>query len=779
MSVSTVLSLAELFPFALDDFQLEAIDSLDNSHSVVVCAPTGSGKTLIGEYAIYRALAGQQRVFYTTPLKALSNQKYRDFSEQFGSELVGLLTGDISINREAPVIVMTTEIFRNMLYGTPIGEVGTSLEGVQAVILDECHYMNDQQRGTVWEESIIYCPPSIQLVALSATIANSHQLTDWMNEVHGPTRLIYSDFRPVPLVFQFATTKGVFPLLQTTDAGKQICNPRLKSKRAVMTKREHRPPVPEISRVVDTLRQRDMLPAIYFIFSRKGCDAAIQHLGFNDLITNPSEREQLYTQIERFCQEAPEAIRADQLEPLHRGIAAHHAGLLPAWKGLVETLFQQGLVKVVFATETLAAGINMPARTTVISSLSKRTDNGHRLLTASEFMQMSGRAGRRGKDTIGYVVAVQSPFEGAREAAYLTLSDPDPLVSQFTPSYGMVLNLLQKHSLDIAQDLINRSFGQYLLSLQQQPYHQDLEAITTELEALDQVLEGITPADIEQLDKLQGCRREEKRSLRYLQKQLKTETDPTLKLLGHHHIQEQEQRIAVLEAQIRANPAFAEHKHVAKLQERRQQLQRQLSKLQKSAAGPVQQLRWHQFMALAKVLTDFDCLDNYHPTIKGEVIAAIRGDNELWLGVALLSNELEGIDPTQMAAIFAALVTETPRSGTTSRLAASDTVIDVLHGLKGLRRHIFKSQRQHQVFNIPVWLEQTLAGLVEHWAMGISWETLEQSTNLDAGDLVRLIRRTLDLLSQIPHVPHISRDTKDTARQAQLLLDRFPISEMI
>ena len=175
--------LQEIFPFPLDGFQLQAVDALNEGKSVVVCAPTGSGKTLIGEYAIHRALRKGRRVFYTTPLKALSNQKYRDFRAEFGEDNVGLLTGDISINREAPVVVMTTEIFRNMLYGTRIGEVGTSMMGVEAVVLDECHYMNDKQRGTVWEESIIYCPPHIQLVALSATVANSKQLTDWINAV--------------------------------------------------------------------------------------------------------------------------------------------------------------------------------------------------------------------------------------------------------------------------------------------------------------------------------------------------------------------------------------------------------------------------------------------------------------------------------------------------------------------------------------------------------------------------------------------------------------------
>ncbi|MEM6503780.1 MAG: DEAD/DEAH box helicase, partial [Cyanobacteria bacterium P01_C01_bin.89] len=265
----------DVFPFQLDEFQERAIAALNADKSVVVCAPTGSGKTLVGEYAIYRALSHGKRVFYTTPLKALSNQKLRDFREQFGEDQVGLLTGDMSVNRDAPVLVMTTEIFRNMLYGTPIGETGTSCQDLEAVVLDECHYMNDSQRGTVWEESVIYCPTEVQIVALSATVANGDQLTDWIDKVHGPTELIYSNFRPVPLTFSFGNFKGVFPLL---NEAKTSLHPQFKTQK----KKRRKPPgqvrqdlraeTPEIGFILSKLAERDMLPAIYFIFSRRGCD---------------------------------------------------------------------------------------------------------------------------------------------------------------------------------------------------------------------------------------------------------------------------------------------------------------------------------------------------------------------------------------------------------------------------------------------------------------------------------------------------------------------------
>ena len=459
--------VSQLFPFPLDGFQLESIDALNQGHSVVVSAPTGSGKTLVGEYAIHRAIAHGQKVFYTTPLKALSNQKLRDFREQFGAENVGLMTGDLSVNREARVVVMTTEIFRNMLYAEA-DEHDDPLADVESVVLDECHYMNDSQRGTVWEESIIHCPPSVQLVALSATVANAGQLTDWIEKVHGPTRLVLSDFRPVPLQFSFCSAKGLHPLLNEQGTG---IHPNCKVWRAPKGHkrkgRSPRPPQPEappISFVVAQMAQREMLPAIYFIFSRRGCDKAVRDLGVQCLVTE-AEQAIIRERLEAYTVANPEAVRDGMhADALLRGIASHHAGVLPAWKELIEELFQQGLVKVVFATETLAAGINMPARSTVIASLSKRTERGHRPLMASEFLQMAGRAGRRGLDTQGYVVTVQSRFEGVREAAQLATSPSDPLVSQFTPSYGMVLNLLQRHDLAKARELVERSFGRYLAS---------------------------------------------------------------------------------------------------------------------------------------------------------------------------------------------------------------------------------------------------------------------------------------------------------------------------
>ncbi|MBW4642254.1 MAG: RNA helicase [Goleter apudmare HA4340-LM2] len=883
---SPELDLGSVFPFDLDQFQKDAIASLNAGRSVVVCAPTGSGKTLVGEYAIYRALARGKRVFYTTPLKALSNQKLRDFREKFGFDRVGLLTGDASINRDAPILVMTTEIFRNMLYGTPIGQVGISLVDVEAVVLDECHYMNDRQRGTVWEESIIYCPREVQLAALSATVANSDQLTDWLNRVHGPTDLIYSDFRPVPLEFHYCNPKGLFPLLNDS---KNKINPRLsnRGKRKQGDKGKNgRPEAPSIAYTLSQLQQRDMLPAIYFIFSRRGCDKAVAEVGDLWLVNN-DESQVLRRQIDDFLTRNPEAGRSGQIAPLYRGVAAHHAGILPAWKVLVEELFQQGLIKVVFATETLAAGINMPARTTVISTLSKRTDNGHRLLNASEFLQMAGRAGRRGMDKQGHVVTVQTPFEGAKEAAYLATSQPDPLVSQFTPSYGMVLNLLQTHTIEQARELIERSFGQYMATLHLRPDYDEIEAIQTELAQIQAQIAAVDENELAVYEKLRQRLKVERQLLRTLQQQAQEQRQEQLAMMlgfavsgtllslkgknitvptpvtavlvgqtpgsGETHnlvclgsdnrwyvanttdvvdlyaelprveippqilpppdlllrpgqsrrgsaetlaiaqqipnpeespyvppeVTEQLSRVTAVQAQLEAHPLYESGNGGAiyKRQARCIELEAELQVLQTQIEQQSQHY-WEEFLSLIEILQHFGCLDNLVPTPLGQVAAAIRGENELWLGLVFASGELDNLDPHHLAAAIAALVTETPRPDSKVHFDLSHEVTDALAKLRGIRRQIFQLQRRYNVA-LPIWLEFELIALIEQWALGVEWTELCEHTTLDEGDVVRILRRTLDLLSQIPHVPNLPDGLQRNAYRAMQLIDRFPVNEVM
>ena len=455
------------FPFELDDFQKDACRYIDEGKSVVVCAPTGAGKTVIAQHAIHRALEEGKRIFYTTPLKALSNQKYYDFGEKYGQDKVGLLTGDTSINRSAQIVVMTTEVFRNMLYGTNFGAVADNLKDVKYVVLDEVHYMNDEQRGTVWEESIIYCPTNVQIIALSATVANADELTDWINTVHSKTELVNTDFRPVPLRFYYFDSSQPDKLLPLLTPSGQL-NKKIKPEKRQWGKHGKNKQKSPVRNVVRNLAAQDMLPAIYFTFSRKKCDEQMEKCSSLELVT-PYEQARIRQFIDDYIAENPHLYGNKHIEYLLQGVASHHAGLLPAWKNLVEKLFQQGLIKVVFATETLAAGINMPARSTVISSISKRTDSGHRKLTASEFLQMSGRAGRRGMDEIGYVTIVGSAFDTPEDVAELVLSDANPLESRFSPSYSMVLNLLQRFSLEESKELILKSFGYFSAGSRLQP----------------------------------------------------------------------------------------------------------------------------------------------------------------------------------------------------------------------------------------------------------------------------------------------------------------------
>ncbi|MQL80165.1 hypothetical protein Taro_012599 [Colocasia esculenta] len=535
--------LASIYDFPLDKFQRSAIQAFLGGSSVVVSAPTSSGKTLIAEAAAAATVAKGRRLFYTTPLKALSNQKYREFRDTFGESSIGLLTGDSAINKDAQILIMTTEILRNMLYQS-VGMVSSEsrLFQVDVIVLDEVQYLSDISRGTVWEEIVIYCLKEVQLICLSATVANPDELAGWIEQIHGKTELVTSNRRPVPLSWHFSLKNSLLPLLdekgakmnrklsldflQLSSSGiEQHRDSRSKKRNSRKDKNEltynsivnisrqttlskndiniiRRSQVPQVKDTLRHLQARNMLPAVWFIFSRRGCDAAVQYLEDCNLL-DECERSEVELALKRFRVKYPDAVREPALKGLLQGVASHHAGCLPLWKSFIEELFQQGLLKVVFATETLAAGINMPARTAVIASLSKRKETGRSLLSSNELHQMAGRAGRRGIDERGHVVLVQTPYEGAEECCELLFSGLEPLVSQFTASYGMVLNLLagekvtrrwnesdemkMLHSgrtLEEARKLIEQSFGNYVGSNVMVAAKEELMKIQQEIEFL-------------------------------------------------------------------------------------------------------------------------------------------------------------------------------------------------------------------------------------------------------------------------------------------------------
>ena len=965
-SDSLQLNIKNLFPFPLDKFQQDSITALNKGKSVVICAPTGSGKTLIGEYAIYRALNLKQRVFYTTPLKALSNQKFRDFREKFATKngkinesMVGLITGDTVLNPSASIVIMTTEIFRNMLYETPIGEVGTSLENVATVVLDECHYISNRGRGTVWEESIIYCPPNIQLVALSATIGNPQELTEWINQVRTSfsntnsekslislCKLINSDFRPVPLRFYFSQRNGLFPLL---NSEKSTLNPLLKYQVSKdRQKRAKRGDCPDPLTVVKQLYLRNLLPSIYIIFSRRECDKAVQALhslmlvspeeahtlqynlliffladspnlqksllkiialenltlykGLKDFLKTFSAHSLLFTYLAnnndskiylfQVLADLCNLVRADQLEPLTRGIAAHHAGILPAWKELIEQLFEAGLVKVVFATATLSAGINMPARTTVISTLSRRIDTGHSMLTSSEFLQIAGRAGRRGMDKVGHVVVVQTIFEGPAEAAYLATSQSESLESCFTPSYGMVLNLLQKHTIQETKDLLEKSFAEYLAKLKLRPEQQEIIYLNTELKKLDIQLRDVKEKDILKYETINTCLKEEKRLLKILhyqnKKKRKKEISTQIKKLSpgdllylknqklklptsclatvvtlvsldqninllclgndnYWYLVKQEDIASICNLSLptflidklklpdieqlsfgrgpkgdctclEVHQAMKKHKLDSIIPQEISNQQNKINDIEKSLKSvfsinrkntaqlfksyyerlelkeklyskqiKFQKLQsnrsyyWQEFLNLIEVLRDLGALENYTPTVLGQATATLRGENELWLGIVFMSGILDNLHSHHLAGLVSAMITETLRPDTWTNYLPSPEALSILSSsedntinINKIYDLLNKVQKRYQI-TIPIYLELKLIGLVEGWALGEDWQDLCKNTSLDEGDLVRLLRRTIDLLSQIPHTPGLSISLIQNAEKAVIQLKRFPV----
>ncbi|MGA7203695.1 MAG: DEAD/DEAH box helicase [Specibacter sp.] len=495
--------------FELDDFQITACRALVAGRGVLLAAPTGAGKTIVGEFAVYLALSRGHKAFYTTPIKALSNQKYQELARKYGSENVGLLTGDTSINSEAPVVVMTTEVLRNMLYAD-----SNTLSGLAYVVMDEVHYLADRFRGAVWEEVIIHLPTEVSVVSLSATVSNAEEFGAWLGTVRGDTAVVVSEHRPVPLWQHVMVQRDIVDLFAEKQSFDEIAaegasdginaparfkvNPELLklarsesggshrgrqgygSRPGRRDHRDHRDRdrdrsvsetgmVKRASRpqVIRALESRNLLPAITFIFSRAACDAAVQQCAAAGLwLTTPAEREEIARRVDAACAELPDSDREvlgywGWRDGLVRGLAAHHAGMLPSFKEVVEDLFADGLVRAVFATETLALGINMPARTVVLEKLEKYNGEAHVGITAGEYTQLTGRAGRRGIDVEGHAVVLWQPGTDPTAVAGLASRRTYPLNSSFRPTYNMSINLVAQFGRRRTREILESSFAQF------------------------------------------------------------------------------------------------------------------------------------------------------------------------------------------------------------------------------------------------------------------------------------------------------------------------------
>lgn len=757
----------DFFQFPLDSFQEEACDAIDNGENVLVCAPTGAGKTVVAEWAMHVALAAGRRCFYTTPLKALSNQKFFDLCQRFGEENVGLSTGDVSVRSGARLVVMTTEVYRNMLYAAgPDGVNTRALSQVSSVILDECHYMNDTDRGTVWEESIIYSPRKVQLVGLSATVANAAQMCEWLEEIHGPTRLITTDFRPVPLRhYYFRKDK----LLSVFDSKSNKLNPKL------FRFKDERPPrggrdrsrrnlLCDPAKLVARLESQDMLPAIYFVFSRRGCETLMDQCRGAITLTR-SEQDQIDFTVRTWAVNSPELLEHSHLDSLRRGLAVHHAGMLPLWKSLVENLFSNGLLKVVFATETLAAGINMPARTTIISALSKFTGEGLRPLTGSEMLQMSGRAGRRGMDTVGNVVIGAHPKEPVEMVAALARAKPEPLESHFLPSYGMVLNLLERRPVEVVKELLDRSFGQFLHRSRQAGLGVPEERLGEEFSPPCPGPPGDRPAYL----KLVGRRQTLRGQLKAYEKSLSQASKQDKKSLLAARA-DLEQELAEIKVARRASPCHGciNYHDCGKLYE-------ELG----TAEAPSY---WDEFVSLSNVLHERGYLADGRPTDDGRLLAQLRATNVYAVGESLLGPVLDCANELRengFAAVCCLLMGEPARRDPRfDPPAVSKQVRPLLTRILRLCEDIEDQQLDHGLER-AVPQEIAYCGVAEIWASGFSWEALCELSGLSAGDLFRILRRTYDLSRQVEYWDGAPKELRDLARATNAVLLRGPLEENV
>ncbi|MEZ5244301.1 MAG: DEAD/DEAH box helicase [Acidimicrobiales bacterium] len=795
--------------FRLDRFQIEAIEHLDAGRSVIVSAPTGSGKTVVAEHAIDRAVSEGRRAFYTTPIKALSNQKYRDLAERIGTSRVGLLTGDNAINPDADVVVMTTEVLRNMLYE------GRDLHELAFVVLDEVHYLEDSFRGPVWEEVILHLPPHVALVCLSATVSNSDEVGGWLESVRGPTGIVVETARPVELTNLYAVgdRRGdrlhILPTLvdgRPNPEGDRF-DPDLRRGRNQHPKQK-RPPwrAPSRLELLDELEDKDLLPVIWFVFSRKGCDeaaATVRRAGVRYTDNDEAMRIRAIAQ-DRLAGLDPGDLAlldtAGWLDRLERGIASHHAGLVPAFKEAVEVCFAEGLVRVVFATETLALGVNLPARSVVIDKLTKFTGEHHELLTPAQFTQLTGRAGRRGIDERGHAIVPWSPFTQFDQVASLAGSRAFKLRSAFQPTYNMAVNLLQRHEPDAARALLARSFAQYQADagvarlearlVRERAKLDDLraeiaaefgdEAETTPEEAdptaIADAVSRLRPGDIvvdDNGDRLavlgvswrKGGRariRLVSQSAHEFRWDLTDLVEPPL-TIGHIDLP---QPMAAERIDYRQEVATKLRRSRGKSGGRAQRRVRQrndpratLSRLEQEVVHLERKARRDQgsvarrFDAICEVLRTRGLLDGWMVTDRGVMLGRVYHESDLLIAESINEGLLDGLDPAALASLVSCFTYEHRRpSPPPEPWFPSKAAKERFRDIDRLARELAASERHNGVPETRP-PEAGFAPIAHSWAAGEELSVLlETDDDLTAGDFVRNIKQLIDLLRQIAAV---------------------------
>jgi ATP-dependent RNA helicase HelY len=755
-------------PFKLDPFQIEAIDKLDTGvGGVLVSAPTSSGKTVVAEYAIFRALREGTKVIYTTPLKALSNQKYHDFVREYGEQRVGLVTGENTINAEAPVVVMTTEILRNLIYEDP-----KRLDAVNYVVLDEVHYIDDFPRGSVWEEIVIQAPRSIKLVGLSATIGNYREIAEWMAENRGGMETVFHNVRPVELKM-WVSIHNRFLTLFKEDGG---IDQRTWSKAAEEEEASYRVgrfsrlPSNDLLKVIEELRRLDILPSIYFIFSRRGCREALQRCSYHELdLTTAEEKEA----IDRVAAERLLGLKDRDEESLfrrmvdsrllRRGLAEHHAGLLPYHKEMVEELFQRGLIKVVFATETLSLGINMPARGVVVSSFTKFDGVSFSNLTTGELTQLMGRAGRRGIDVIGHgVILKESDVEIG--TIYEVAMGPTLVVeSKFLPSYNMALNLLRVYTPEEAEGLMERSFGQFQKRLAVDRTRERLANVRARLEDIRRMWDDadVSIDDVAQYYKLEDRRRAIRIELKRLRRDAGSERrnrrgrhtraqGPTSRVVQKLEVEAKGLLDRQKKLKVVRSPRFGEH--LQRFGEVRA-LQRELDAGVREATGQMDEYA-RKLRRLCRILAETGFLSANRPTDKGLFAARVYGENTILVTEAVWAGWLEGLTSEELCAVLVMLAAEDrdrgrrggaptgPRRYPTPAIAQTARLVRSLY---------FRFADMEKDLDEPN-LRQPSHDYIDfayRWSAGEPLDQIPLPSNVDIGDAIKAMKSLYSLLRQL------------------------------
>lgn len=736
---------ADTFPFELDPFQIEACHALENGKGVLVAAPTGAGKTIVGEFAVDLVINSGGKCFYTTPIKALSNQKFSELSEKYGESKVGLLTGDTSINSEAQIVVMTTEVLRNMIYSN-----SSTINDLKYVVMDEVHYLADKFRGAVWEEILIHLSEAVQVISLSATVSNAEEFGEWLQTVRGDTEVIVSEIRPVPLYQHVLFGNRLVDLFgENHKLNPELTRLERDSYRQVRGTWREKPKGPKsLTRpeVIEKLDREGLLPAITFIFSRNNCDTAVrQCLAAGIRLTNSQERSSIREVVAKNIKSLAEEDLIvlgyyEWADALERGVAAHHAGLLPAFKVTVEELFQRGLVKAVFATETLALGINMPARTVVLEKLSKWNGEGHVAISPGEYTQLTGRAGRRGIDIEGNAVILWGNELDSTSVGGLASTRTYPLKSSFKPTYNMSINLISQFGSDKARTSLESSLAQFqadkaVVGLAKQIRKNESARDSLFIEAKCDKGDFIEYSQFRgQIKKLESDSKRSKRKRAEIDEEI-----ASIRKRMKNHI-------------CHSCPDRENHSRFA---ERALRLQREIDGLTERINSRTNVIA-KRFDRIKIILDKFGYIDNDQITKPGKMLAKIYGETDLLIAESIRADLFSNLSATDLVSVISSCIYES-RNDEAAKIPRGE-IQAALSGISKIygRIHSAETDLNLEPMRAP---DFGFCWASHKWASGNSLTSVLKGNDLTVGDFVRSMKQIIDLLRQLrvaaPHLQSV------------------------